>query len=202
MIRRPAALLTLLLLAGCTDSGQETAAPATPVTPVGGASPAVCADGKTTFGKLSTTPVLIGVTPIVEITDRKGGPVNEPMEQVGTRTAGVAAEPGVPVADVYRALQEQKFGDVRLADLGTAFRPEENGTNTVDGPGRFVAYEYLRVVRAPFTWTCAGVKHPGTVTTWENGSDYGILDCDYDARDGGRPRESDAVYHQVRELRC
>lgn len=193
MTRRPAALLTLLLLAGCTDTAPER--------PSAQASPAVsatsaCTDGVTAFGKLTTTPTLTDVTPVVEITARAGGPLNQPAESITAPVAGVTGDPGVPAQVVYQALQDQKFEDTALVELGTVHKANTTDKLTINGPGKFVRYEYVQLVRAPFTWTCGGVMSTGTVTTWANGGNTGTLDC------AEPDRAASGLSREVVELRC
>ena len=198
MIRPAPALAALLLVAGCTEAGQEkAAAPAgAPPAAASAAAPVVCTPGQVRFGKIKRADVLTDVTPVMVITDPKGGPLDEPLEPVRTVTATVSAAFEVPPGVVYQRLNEERFENHTLADYGTVHEPEDNATYFTHGPGEAVRYEYVDRITASFTYVCGGAEYPGTVTTWLNGHSTGLIGCD-----DPRPRD-DAVSREARKLRC
>ena len=205
--RNPLALAALLLmpLAGCTGATpRPAAAPAAPPAspPAGSAGPAgaasPCPSARVRFGATRATEPITGVSPVMVITDRTGGPLDEPLETISTPTAAVSAGPGVPADLVYRRLAaDERFAGSPLVPLGTVHRPgDDSSTHTAGGSGEFVRYEFVRRLEVPFTYACGTAQSTGTVTTWEDGHNTGTLQCD-----DPEPRD-DAGSREVRKLRC
>lgn len=181
-------LVALLSLAGC--SAPDRPAP----------KPVVCASGRATFGTVSRNALLTGVTPVLEATN-KGMTLNQPYAEIGTRTAGVQAGAAVPAENVYQQLSATLTDARALVDYGTVHHPAVGESATFDGTGRFVSYEWIRAVSAPFSYTCDGATSSGVVTSWEAVKRGGVLNCDEPSAGVADDAEA-AMTRQVRKLRC
>jgi hypothetical protein len=187
MKRQWSALVALTLLAGCS-------APAEPAP-----KPVLCTSGQLTFGTASVAALLTGVTPVHEAT-AKGMTFDHLYAEINTRTAGVRAGAEVPAEDVYRQLAAKYAQKRLLVEYGTVHRQPTGESSTFDGTGRFVSYDWIRTVDAPFSYTCNGTTSQGAVISWEAVGRGGLLNCDepdVDASD-----DDVAMMRHVRTLRC
>lgn len=189
MKRRSLAFGALLLLAGCS----------TPADPE--PKPALCTSGQTTFGTASTSPLLTGVTPVLEAVT-KGMTLDEPYAEVNARTAKVQASAPVPAEEIYRQLaatyaQERSRS---LATYGAVHHPATGESATFDETGRFVSYEWIRTVDVPFRYSCDGVTTEGTVISWEAVGRGGVLNCA--GQDAKASADEAEMIRHVRQLRC
>ncbi len=193
-------MATLLLLSSCDGSapGTRSTAPAT-ASPADAPAPSSAAPGcpgaRITFGRVTKADVLTEVATAVTITSRSGGPLDAPMRPVRRYTAEVQAPGDVPKGAVYEAFAKKIGDETPLPALGEG-PPKDNGTTTMDGPGRFVEYGGVRAVKATFAYDCGGTTVRGAVASWLVPIS-GVLECNTKV---DAPRDSMA--HEAKALAC
>lgn len=167
------ALAVLLLLAGCSQSGQETTSDQ--------ASP--CLTGRSTFTGKKDAFIPAAVTKPVTVTAKKGGPVGgkfelgeAPVTKVTTTTEGL------PEEEIYQQfLDTYQDPDVgRPVDWGTKYELPAEARVTVGGPvSRSIQVMTVNQYTAAFTYTCGKTSYDGTVTGWAPGGAQTSVECDY-----------------------
>ncbi|MEV6342647.1 hypothetical protein [Actinoplanes sp. NPDC051851] len=198
MTLRTGALVGLLLLAGCTHSGEAEVAARPSVEPE-------CTGGKATLGDVEEHLLLTEVSPIIEVTAAAGGPLDAEKEWVGDRRAEVVALVGT-VGDasrkkIYQAAVTKARTDAGpdLVELGAVYEPTDGSSLTSEGPGSVVVVEAIRAVDVDFTYACGVLLTEGTVTSWRPGGWTAVFSCDEPIDTKGEGR---AIIAEAREMRC